>query len=217
MALYLVQHGKSLPKETDPDHGLSDEGVADTRGTVRLALDLGLRVGGILHSGKTRAQQTAEILAAALHPPEGIKEAQGLNPLDDVTPLDFPETGRRPHAGRPPALHGAAGGVVGVRFAGEAGYRVPEQRHRLLGPRRDQRQLGDPLGTSSEAWMKLWCLGFWVFGYWVVQNTFQHLNTLPTISRRSMTPLRAHHGGAAPLQPSPGPVVCRRNRRHTHR
>jgi len=86
MALYLVQHGKSLPKETDPDQGLSDEGVADTLGTVRLALDLGLRIGGILHSGKTRAQQTAEILAAALHPPEGIKEAQGLNPLDDVTP-----------------------------------------------------------------------------------------------------------------------------------
>ena len=171
MALYLVQHGKSLPKETDPDQGLSDEGVADTRGMVRLALDLGLRVGGILHSGKTRAQQTAEILAAALHPPEGIKEAQGLNPLDDVTPVDFPETGRRPHAGRPPALHGAAGGVVGVRFAGKAGYRVPEQRHRLLGPRRDQRQLGDPLGPSSEAWMKVWCLGFWVFGYFVVQNT----------------------------------------------
>ena len=86
MALYLVQHGKCLAKEIDPDQGLSAEGAADTERTARLALDLGLKVGGILHSGKTRARQTAEVLAEMLHPAEGIKEAPGLNPLDDVVP-----------------------------------------------------------------------------------------------------------------------------------
>jgi phosphohistidine phosphatase len=86
MALYLVQHGKCLPKEIDPDQGLSPEGSADTEHTARWALDLGLKVGRILHSGKTRARQTAEILAAALRPAEGVKEASGLNPLDDVVP-----------------------------------------------------------------------------------------------------------------------------------
>jgi phosphohistidine phosphatase len=86
MALYLVQHGLSLPKGTDPDPGLSPEGIADTERTARLARDLGLKISGILQSGKTRARQTAEILAAILHPPDGIKEAPGLNPLDDVVP-----------------------------------------------------------------------------------------------------------------------------------
>ncbi|MGE5257850.1 MAG: phosphohistidine phosphatase SixA [Hyphomicrobiales bacterium] len=86
MAFYLVQHGKCLPKEIDPDQSLSAEGAADTERMARLALDFGLKIGGILHSAKTRARQTAEILATALHPPEGVKEAPGLNPLDDVVP-----------------------------------------------------------------------------------------------------------------------------------
>jgi phosphohistidine phosphatase len=86
MALYLVQHGHSLPKEIDPDQGLSPEGITDTEHTARLSQSLGLSIGGILHSGKTRARQTAEIMATALAPPGGIKEASGLSPLDDVAP-----------------------------------------------------------------------------------------------------------------------------------
>jgi phosphohistidine phosphatase len=86
MAVYLVQHGRSQPKEIDPDQGLSPEGTAETGRIARLAADLGLTIGGMLQSGKTRARQTAEILAAALHPPGGVREAPGLNPLDDVSP-----------------------------------------------------------------------------------------------------------------------------------
>ena len=86
MALYLVQHGKSLPREIDPDQSLSPEGTAEAERTARLANDLGLKIGGILQSGKTRARQTAEIFAARLHPPDGIREAPGLKPLDDVSP-----------------------------------------------------------------------------------------------------------------------------------
>jgi phosphohistidine phosphatase len=37
-----------------------------------------------IHSGKTRARQTAEIFDAALNPPVGIHDGGGLNPLDDV-------------------------------------------------------------------------------------------------------------------------------------
>ncbi|MCK7504562.1 MAG: histidine phosphatase family protein [Desulfobacterales bacterium] len=69
MALYLVQHGRSLPKEIDPDQGLSPEGIAETERTARLAAELGLKIGGILQSGKTRARQTAEILAAGASSP----------------------------------------------------------------------------------------------------------------------------------------------------
>ena len=39
MALFLVQHGKSLPKEKDPDQGLSREGLAETQVMADLAVD----------------------------------------------------------------------------------------------------------------------------------------------------------------------------------
>jgi len=31
MALYVVQHGKSLPKADDPEKGLSEEGIRETQ------------------------------------------------------------------------------------------------------------------------------------------------------------------------------------------
>ena len=84
MSLYLVQHGKSLPKNIDPDQGLSDEGVAETRRIVDVAKGYGVKVSQIKHSGKTRAIKTAEIFASALNPGGGTQEVGGLKPLDDV-------------------------------------------------------------------------------------------------------------------------------------
>ena len=84
MALYLIQHGKSLPKDQDPDQGLSDEGIAETERIALLAKEQGLTVSQIRHSVKTRARQTAEIFAEALRPKEGIREVSGIKPLDDV-------------------------------------------------------------------------------------------------------------------------------------
>jgi phosphohistidine phosphatase len=85
MALYLIQHGKSLPKDQDPDQGLSEEGITETRRMATLAKDHGVVVSQIRHSVKTRARQTAEILAQALNPQKGIQEVSGIQPLDDVT------------------------------------------------------------------------------------------------------------------------------------
>jgi phosphohistidine phosphatase len=85
MALFLVQHGKSLPKEVDPDQGLSDEGVAETKRIAEVAKGYAINVARILHSGKTRARGTAVIFADALQPPHGLQETAGLKPLDDVT------------------------------------------------------------------------------------------------------------------------------------
>jgi phosphohistidine phosphatase len=84
MALYLVQHGISLPKDMDPRKGLSQEGIAETERMAQVAKGYGIRVSKIAHSGKTRARQTAEIFEAAFKPPGGIHERSGLNPLDDV-------------------------------------------------------------------------------------------------------------------------------------
>jgi phosphohistidine phosphatase len=84
MALYLVQHGKSLPKDQDPDQGLSAEGIAETERIANQAKDDGVSVSQIRHSVKTRARQTAEIFAGALNPKQGIREVIGIKPLDDV-------------------------------------------------------------------------------------------------------------------------------------
>jgi phosphohistidine phosphatase len=87
MALYLVQHGKSLAKEIDPEQGLSEEGIAETERIAAVAKEYGVRVSCIVHSGKKRARQTAEFFAAALRPENGVQERGGLNPLDDVVQI----------------------------------------------------------------------------------------------------------------------------------
>ena len=90
MALFLVQHGKSLPKDKDPSKGLSDKGIAETKRIADVAKGYGVHVDDIVHSGKTRARQTAEIFASALNPKEGVQASSGLNPLDDVA--DYAKT-----------------------------------------------------------------------------------------------------------------------------
>ncbi len=84
MALYLIQHGKSLPKDQDPDQGLSEEGVNETERMARLAQDYGVNVSQVRHSVKTRARQTAEIFAIALKPQNDIQEISGIKAMDDV-------------------------------------------------------------------------------------------------------------------------------------
>ena len=66
MRLYLVQHGEALPKERDPDRPLSGPGRADVERLVDFRAKRRVRARRVRHSGKTRAQQTAELLARAL-------------------------------------------------------------------------------------------------------------------------------------------------------
>jgi phosphohistidine phosphatase len=84
MALYLIQHGKSLPKDQDPDQGLSEDGTTETERIASQAQDYGVSVSQIRHSVKTRARQTAQILARALKPQNDIQEISGIKPMDDV-------------------------------------------------------------------------------------------------------------------------------------
>jgi len=84
MTLYLVQHGQSLPKDVDPDQGLSEEGIAETERIAGVAKGYQVNVGQIMHSVKTRARKTADIFASALKPTGGVKEVEGLKPMDDV-------------------------------------------------------------------------------------------------------------------------------------
>lgn len=83
MEIYLVQHGKAKSKEEDLERPLTEEGRNEVTSVARHAAKMGLKVSQILHSGKLRAKQTAEILAKNLSPEEGVKEGEGLSATDD--------------------------------------------------------------------------------------------------------------------------------------
>jgi phosphohistidine phosphatase len=84
MELYLVQHGDATPKSVDPVRPLSERGRREVGQVAATAARMGLAVGQIRHSGKTRAGQTAAILGEALSPAGGVVAVPGLAPLDDV-------------------------------------------------------------------------------------------------------------------------------------
>jgi len=82
MRLYIVQHGDSVAKEIDPNRPLSDRGQADIQRLAEWLLSHNVKIAQILHSGKTRAKETAEILRPLLKSPSQIYEGQGLAPND---------------------------------------------------------------------------------------------------------------------------------------
>jgi phosphohistidine phosphatase len=87
MRIYLVQHGESRPEEEDPQRKLTDEGVRSVQKVARFLRPLGLNLESVWHSGKHRAQQTAEILAGAVSASQGPLQRDGLAPKDPVAPL----------------------------------------------------------------------------------------------------------------------------------
>jgi len=86
MKIYLIQHAKYMKKEDNPDRSLTKEGLDNIKEIARfLDNNIKIHIKNIFHSGKTRARQTAEILADYLYPSNGIVEKEGLNPLDDIS------------------------------------------------------------------------------------------------------------------------------------
>jgi phosphohistidine phosphatase len=87
MRLWIVQHGDALAKAVDPARPLSEKGRSDVERLASHLAVCGVRVERVVHSGKTRAQQTAEILAAALQARERVEVVQNLDPLDPPGPF----------------------------------------------------------------------------------------------------------------------------------
>ena len=87
MRIYLVQHGEAIPEEIDPSRPLTAKGSGDVERMARFAHQASAQVPLIWHSGKLRAEQTAELLAKALQPSEGIQQVSGLAPNDPIEPV----------------------------------------------------------------------------------------------------------------------------------
>ncbi len=83
MDFYLVRHGEAKPEHEDPRRPLSDQGRREVEKVARAVAAKEIKVAAILHSDKLRARETAEILARALSPRDGLREVQGLSPQDD--------------------------------------------------------------------------------------------------------------------------------------
>jgi phosphohistidine phosphatase len=66
---------------------LSDEGREDVRRLADFLRHAGVRVEQIWHSGKTRAEQTAALLADAMLTGGSTQARSGLNPNDPVEPI----------------------------------------------------------------------------------------------------------------------------------
>jgi phosphohistidine phosphatase len=140
--VYLVQHGEAKSEEEDPDRPLTDGGATEVRRVVGVAAGAGsVMVERIVHSGKTRARQTAGAWGEALGVP--IDQSDGLAPRDDpaiwvarftAETSDLMLIGHLPHlarlaaillAGDPdrPLIAFRQGGLVGLE-EGPAGWSV---------------------------------------------------------------------------------------------
>jgi phosphohistidine phosphatase len=85
MWLYLIQHGEAVAKEENRERPLSTVGREEVEKVAEFAVRNCCGIApttSIRHSGKLRARQTAELLAATLHLRQA-EAADGLQPLDD--------------------------------------------------------------------------------------------------------------------------------------
>jgi len=64
MKLYIMRHGKAAAAQQGQDQILTPDGHAAIENLADMLGRQGIRVERILHSGKTRARQTAEIMAS---------------------------------------------------------------------------------------------------------------------------------------------------------
>lgn len=123
MRLWIVQHGDALTSDVDPDRPLSEKGRCDVDRLGMHLVGCGVRVERVVHSGKTRALQTADILAAALQVRERVEAVKNLDPLDPPGPFaaecafatgDRLVVGHMPFVGKLASLLTAASEEAGV-------------------------------------------------------------------------------------------------------
>lgn len=87
MRIYIMQHGEAEPKDVDPDRPLTKQGRRDIESMAGTLARSGVRVERVLHSGKTRARQTAELMAQRLTGHGEADTRARLGPNDPVDEL----------------------------------------------------------------------------------------------------------------------------------
>jgi len=83
MPIYFVQHGVAVPEEVDSNRPLSADGRREVEAVAAHLRKVGISVKKVCHSGKTRAKETAQILARQIGDGK-LYEVPGMNPNDPV-------------------------------------------------------------------------------------------------------------------------------------
>jgi phosphohistidine phosphatase len=86
MRLYLARHGDALSKDQDPERPLSETGRKQVAHVADVLEQIGAGVDRVVHSGKPRAQQSAEILAQSVMWEPELESIADMNPGDPVEP-----------------------------------------------------------------------------------------------------------------------------------
>ena len=82
MKLYLVRHGEAVSRNVHPERPLSERGRAEVRSVAARFAQGGVAASVLLHSGKKRAQETAELLGAAIALRSPMQRVAGIDPSD---------------------------------------------------------------------------------------------------------------------------------------
>jgi len=85
MKVYLIRHGDAVSSHIDPERPLSKQGREDVGKIASFVSNLNIHVEHIWHSGKSRAAQTAEIIAVAISAEKGCSARDGLSPNADAS------------------------------------------------------------------------------------------------------------------------------------
>jgi len=87
MKLYLVQHADAASKDEDPKRPLSEKGLSDTANMAAFLFAADVSVDEIVHSGKNRAEETANILSKTVWQGKAAIKMEGLGPNDSTDHL----------------------------------------------------------------------------------------------------------------------------------
>jgi phosphohistidine phosphatase len=83
MKAYLVRHAQAFPSSEDPEGHLTPQGEKTAREVGKFLKNHSkAEITHYYHSHKTRAKETAKLIAAQLNLPSPITEVDGLQPMD---------------------------------------------------------------------------------------------------------------------------------------
>lgn len=88
MRLYLMRHGEAdMAVEDDAGRPLTANGVQQVQRMAAFLKGSSLQIEHILHSGKLRAEHTAQLMAEQLSPDLELQTVSALSGCDGLTPL----------------------------------------------------------------------------------------------------------------------------------
>lgn len=87
MKLYLVQHADAVSKDTHPLRPLSEQGLKDAAKMAAFLRGAEILVGRVVHSGKLRAEETANALAKSVWQGNTPIAMDGIDPKDSTDVL----------------------------------------------------------------------------------------------------------------------------------